>query len=226
MKMKRRVVFLGMLVVFFLALVGGLAGVFPAHAATFTVNLTTDAMDLSAGDGACDSSATAGDQCTLRAAIQEANALAGADVISVPVGTYTLSLGSLNVLSDTLINGVLSTTTMVDGGSLDGVFLISVPSTLTPTVTISNLTIRNGSYAFDGGGVRNEGGYLTLSDTRVISNSTFGNGGGIANTGMMTVTHSSVLSNTATVGGDYGGGIYNTGKLTLLNSEVSNNTEL
>jgi parallel beta-helix repeat protein len=226
--MKHRFVSLGFLVFLFVGLVVLFTGGLPAHAATFTVNLTTDAGDLIAGDGACDSSPTAGDQCTLRAAIQEANVLAGADVISVPVGTYilTATLGSLNVTSDVLINGVLSTTTIVDGSdnSPNGVFLVSV-SGVTPTVTLSNLTIRNGSDAFDGGGVRNEGGNLALSDTRVITNSTFGNGGGIANTGTMTVTHSSILSNTATPGGDYGGGIYNTGRLTLINSEVSNNTE-
>jgi CSLREA domain-containing protein len=103
---------------------------------------TTDASDLIPGDGSCNSGS---DQCTLRAAIQEANALAGADVISVPVGTYMLTstLGILNVTSDVLINGVLSTTTIVDGGdnSSNGVFLISV-SGITPTVTLSNLTIR------------------------------------------------------------------------------------
>jgi len=227
--MNHRVVSLGFLTFVFVGLIMLFTGGLPAHAATFTVNLTPDANDVIPGDGACDSDiGTLGDQCTLRAAIQEANVLAGVDVISVPVGTYSVSLGSLNVLSDTLISGVLSTTTIVDGSgnSTNGVFLVSVPSNLTPTVTISNLTIRNGSYFFDGGGVRNEGGNLTLSDTRVISNSTSnGSGGGIANSGTMTVTSSSILSNTADPGGDYGGGIYNTGTLTLINSVVSNNRE-
>lgn len=226
--MNHRVVSLGFLTCLFVCLIVLFAGGLPAHAATFTVNLPTDAGDLIAGDGACDSSATAGDQCTLRAAIQEANALAGADVISVPVGTYILTptLGILNVTSDMLINGVLSTTTIVDGSSNsgNGVFLVSV-SGVTPTVTISNLTIRNGLYGFDGGGVNNNGGNLTLSNMRVISNVTYFSGGGIANFGTMTVTQSAILSNTADLGGDYGGGIYNTGKLTLINSEVSNNAE-
>ena len=48
------------------------SGVTPAHAAaTFTVNSATDAVDATPGDGVC---ATAGSVCTLRAAIQEANA--------------------------------------------------------------------------------------------------------------------------------------------------------
>ena len=43
-----------------------------------------DAVDANPGDGVC---STAGDQCTLRAAIQETNALAGADSITLPAGT-------------------------------------------------------------------------------------------------------------------------------------------
>jgi CSLREA domain-containing protein len=52
-------------------------------AATFNVNSAVDAVDAVPGDGVC---ATAGGQCTLRAAVQEANALPGADTISLPAG--------------------------------------------------------------------------------------------------------------------------------------------
>ena len=45
---------------------------FPAHAKRFNVNSTQDAVDLNPGDGIC---ATATGECTLRAAIQETNAL-------------------------------------------------------------------------------------------------------------------------------------------------------
>ncbi|MBM4425155.1 MAG: CSLREA domain-containing protein [Chloroflexi bacterium] len=51
----------------------------PARAASFIVNSTADAVDVAPGNGVCET-ATAG-QCTLRAAIQEANALAGDDSI-------------------------------------------------------------------------------------------------------------------------------------------------
>ncbi len=59
-------------------------------AGTFTVNSTLDGADATPGDGIC---ATATGECTLRAAIQEANAAAGVDTIMVPAGIYTLSLG-------------------------------------------------------------------------------------------------------------------------------------
>ncbi len=50
----------------------------PASAATFVVDSNGDAADASPGDGTC---ATAAGVCTLRAAIQEHNALGGADAI-------------------------------------------------------------------------------------------------------------------------------------------------
>ena len=55
----------------------------PAQAAeTFTVDQTVDTPDANVGDGDCDVNlAATGFQCTLRAAIQEANATPGADLI-------------------------------------------------------------------------------------------------------------------------------------------------
>ncbi|MBK8903182.1 MAG: right-handed parallel beta-helix repeat-containing protein [Anaerolineaceae bacterium] len=62
-----------------------------AVAATFTVDDTTDRADANPGDGLC---VTSAGTCSLRAAIQEANASLGADTISVPAGVFTLTLGS------------------------------------------------------------------------------------------------------------------------------------
>ncbi len=56
-------------------------------ASTFTVNRTGDASDLAPGNGKCDTSASRGLQCTLRAAIEEANAFAGADTIKFNIKT-------------------------------------------------------------------------------------------------------------------------------------------
>src|SRR5215216_5021953 len=55
----------------------------PADAATtFTVNFTGDANDRRITDTVCDTSRERGKQCTLRAAIQEANVTTGADTIN------------------------------------------------------------------------------------------------------------------------------------------------
>jgi hypothetical protein len=69
----------------------------PAYAATFTVNVTGDGADLNLANGACDASPSRGTQCTLRAAIQEANDIAGVDTIRFNVpgsGVKTIKPGS------------------------------------------------------------------------------------------------------------------------------------
>lgn len=68
-----------------LAVAAGAA--FPATAATFTVNSTGDAADATI-DGACATGATivgGAAECTLRAALQEANATPGADLIQFAI---------------------------------------------------------------------------------------------------------------------------------------------
>jgi hypothetical protein len=64
-----------------------LAWAAPAGAVELAVDTTLDAVDAAPGDGVC---ASAGGSCALRAAVMEANALPGRDVIRVPAGTYLL----------------------------------------------------------------------------------------------------------------------------------------
>jgi hypothetical protein len=68
--------FFGVIVaVLVLVLIRGTVTVKSAPTAILTVNDTTDLSDETPGDGVCDtSSTTAGDQCSLRAAIEEVNA--------------------------------------------------------------------------------------------------------------------------------------------------------
>jgi parallel beta-helix repeat protein len=55
-------------------------------ATTFIVNKTGDAGDKKISDTVCDASRQSGKQCTLRAAIQEANDTSGADTINFNIG--------------------------------------------------------------------------------------------------------------------------------------------
>src|SRR3954452_1522525 len=71
-----------------LAVFVSLALAAPAGAATFTVTTTTDAVD-STVDGTC---AIAGGGCSLRAALQEANATTAADEIVLPAGRFRITL--------------------------------------------------------------------------------------------------------------------------------------
>ena len=71
----------------------------PAQASTtFIVNSTADAPDASTASNTCDTDVfVSGDQCTLRAAIQQANATIGADTInfSIPgTGVKTIAVGA------------------------------------------------------------------------------------------------------------------------------------
>ena len=72
----------------------GLTGAIAAPIAhTYVVNDTADRVDASPGVNGC---RTAADTCTLRAAIQEANAAGGTDRIVVPGGVYELEIPPIN----------------------------------------------------------------------------------------------------------------------------------
>jgi uncharacterized repeat protein (TIGR01451 family)/CSLREA domain-containing protein len=131
-----------------------------ARAATFTVTSTADAVDASPGNGVC---ATALGLCTLRAAVQEANALPGPDVVNVPAGTYTLTLGGqfedvaatgdLDVHDSLTIQGAGAATTIIEAGATPGAGVDRVFQVWNGTVTIRDVTIRHGTSAQSGGGI-------------------------------------------------------------------------
>jgi CSLREA domain-containing protein len=70
----------------------------PAHASTtFTVNSTADNGDVAALDGICDVTRQLDGVCTLRAAIEQANATVGADTINFDIpgtGVQTIHVNS------------------------------------------------------------------------------------------------------------------------------------
>jgi len=184
------------------------------------VDSTADAPDAHPGDGVC---ASAEGTCTLRAAIDEANAGSGGSVINVPAGTYP---GSLGISVSLTLNGAGAAATRIDGGGP----VVSVSSGA--VVDIRDVTIQNGVGNRFGGGVEN-GGTLTLTNSTVRNNTAgFTNiatpafGGGIANFGEATLTNVTVSGNhlTRDARSNLGGGIYNGGRLSLTNVTVSDNT--
>src|SRR5688572_23226694 len=154
------------------------------YAASFTVNDTRDRVDTNPGNGMCRTSAGT---CTLRAAIQEANARSGADTIHLRPGTYILtraplnengiSTGDLDITAPLTIIGAGVGTTIIDGGTpppgsppdrtaLDRLFEIH------PTagdVTLSGLTIREGWESKEGGALHtNSRGIVRLTDMKIL----------------------------------------------------------
>jgi hypothetical protein len=201
-------------------------GAAPALGASFTVNATHDAVDASPGDGVC---ADAGGACTLRAAVMETNALAGADEISLPAGTYMLSIagagedasatGDLDVADDLNIAGEGQEATVVSGGGLDRVIDIRAPA----AVALAGITFRDGlitGLPVDihdfGGGIFNSG-ELSLLAVTIAGNSAVG--GGIFNEGTLSIEEVMIVGNR---GGD-AGGILNHGSIDMSNSELSEN---
>lgn len=221
------------------------------HAMTFTVNSTADVPDVNPGNGVCETAPGNG-TCTLRGAIQEANALAGADTIVLqPNVTYTLSRigaddtalnGDLDILDSVTIIGAGPGSTIIDGnGGVIGerVFQIAQCSgNAAPpcnaahpavVVTMSGVTIENGNSQNVGGGLFNNG-TLTMTNCTVSNNIATGInewGGGIYNSGQLNLIKSTVANNTAgsaSANNAYGGAIYNQGPMVITDSTISGNT--
>jgi len=133
----------------------------PAQAAIFVAGNTSDFGDWAPGDGSCDTSPIAGVTiCTLRAAIQEANALAGDDVIGLLPGTYSLTLngdddtsaaGDLDVRTTIRIEGAGVGQTIIQQDAAGGVFQLPFPGG--GNLTLVGMTLRGGDAgdAFGGG---------------------------------------------------------------------------
>ena len=123
----------------------------------FEVNSTLDAVDTNIGDGIC---ATATGDCTLRAAIQEANAIPGPDVINLSHETYMLTIvganedsagtGDLDITDDLTIVGSCEKQTIIDaaGGFGDRVFHVLKDA----RVQMSDVSIEHGSAVCCGNG--------------------------------------------------------------------------
>jgi CSLREA domain-containing protein len=192
------------------------------HAAkTFTVNSTDDRTDTNPGDGVC----LAGNgKCTLRAAIQESNALGGRDVIKLPAGTYQLTnaAGRLTITDSLGLDGAAARNTIIDGSSSSSLGLLIGQDGVEPIVNISGVTIRN--FKRGGGIFVNQKAYLSLSNSIVTGNSSL-TGGGIVSNGYIEIFNSTISKNGLDGETARGGGIANssTGTLKLVQSTVSGN---
>ncbi|MET1080575.1 MAG: right-handed parallel beta-helix repeat-containing protein [Pseudomonas sp.] len=203
-------------------------------------------------DGRCDS------HCTLRDAVQVANQLPGTQRILLGAGVYRLELpapqdaqgvpydedanrnGDLDILDHLLIQG--SGASQLSGSAASRDRLLDVA----PGVSLGllNLSLENGSSAYNGGAVRNRG-HLHLGKVDVRNNRAStqnpsyqempgelgyrsGQGGGIANYGTLIVHASRFENNRAWGYGDNnlgrGGAIFNRGSLQVRDSTFSGNS--
>lgn len=196
-----------------------------APAATFAVTVTDPGAD-----GACDT------HCSLRDAIDAANASQGADLITVPPGFYELGAppivpglatesAEVTLTDDVTLLGADPEATILDGGFLvDGTVNDTSPAVIAVAVgvsaTLASLTIQNGL-----GGIHNDG-TLTVDTCSIRGNGgpapyavPYDASGGLSNAGSLTVLASRVESNAA----PFGGGLMNTGTAHVEDSTFSAN---
>ncbi|MEK6250339.1 MAG: calcium-binding protein [Actinomycetota bacterium] len=206
----------------------------PAATRAATIAVTTTADEFNSNPAAC----------SLREAIWAANrdlvlqagctAGSGTDEITVPAGTYNLTIpgageqgdatGDLDVSGPATIRHIGAGPAIVDAKGIDRVFEINTPGGA--AVTISGLTIQGGNAAAvtSGAGILNTAGVLNLSDSTVANNTASSFGGGIESSpgAISNIVNTTVSGNSAN--GD-GGGIDNTGATTtLLNATITGNT--
>jgi CSLREA domain-containing protein len=199
---------------------------------TFTVNTILDTPDANPGDGVC---ADVLSNCSLRAAVMESNHSPGAHTISVPAGTYRLTLGpfdddfnllgaqeasgDLDILNNNLtIIGAGSASTIIDGNGIDRVIEVNSSSANGPAidVTLQDLTIRNGNAPTASSGFRELGGGVRFDGTDNVTTH--------LPMGTLTINNCVITANTAA---SQGGGVQvQFGSLIMTGSVVSANTSL
>lgn len=191
----------------------------------FTVNNSSDLIDNNVGDGLCDAGSG---NCTLRAAIMQANALTNTTII-LPAGVYTLTLigsgednavsGDLDLTANLIISGTSAATTFIQGGPGWNDRLVHVLNN--PQIKIRNLTLRYGNATGPGGGLYNNYGSVTLTQVSIISNTTSNSGGGIDNESNLVIAGGSIIKNYS---GYSGGGLNNNGRAVLNQVTLISNT--
>jgi hypothetical protein len=183
-----------------------------------------------AGTGASDCQTVPNTTCTLRDVVGIANGSTTPNVygdidFASGLKSVTLSAGTLELSSLTGVNiaGPAANQLTINGGGSASNFTVVTVDAGVPAL-LYGLTISKGNTTNPGGGINNSG-TLSIVESAISGNAVgSGNpGGGINSSGALTVVDSTISGNTA--GGD-GGGLanQNSGTISLTESTVSGNT--
>jgi hypothetical protein len=194
--------------------------------ADFYVTDLGEGGDLNPGDGICESRGG----CTLRAAIQEANARPGHQTIALGYGVYQLNIeeesgrlvrqsgSGLFISDDVTLVGLSPDRTIIHANGQERVLSMAGVN-----VTLRDLMLTGGVTGGSGGAILIGGGSLTLERVAVAGNQAEGYGGGIHSEGGATVTvrQSAFTDNRA---GQQGGAMRSAGgAVRVENSTLSRN---
>lgn len=195
-------------------------------AAAFVVNNDGDATDAVTGNGICETVVGNG-VCTLRAAVAEANALAGDDTITIAADVHLILVnGQITISSNIGITGdgadVLTLQNVAPTGATARIFEVTALN----VASITGMKITGGNVGGNlGGGVLNFGS-LTVTRCHITGNQAI-SGGGIRSEGTTVVIDSTISDNTVVGAASVGGGISAVGpSLTVTNSTISGNRAL
>ena len=184
-------------------------------------------------------------------AINAANANGEENTITLAAGSYTLQEvhndtdgpnGLPSITSPLTLTGAGADATIIErqtsDPSGDTLAFCLLHVTATGRLTLTGVTLQGGGAelfesAGAGGGLRNSGGLVTLTNVTLAHNSTDHGGGGISNDGgTMTLTHVTLTDNDGLEGGGcivnaarFGdGGIINRGTMTLTHVTLAHNS--
>ncbi len=196
-------------------------------AESFTVNELADTVDVNIGDGTC---ADISGNCSLRAAIQEANFTVASDTIALPEGTFKITIpgideqiaatGDLDIQNTLIVNGTSREGTVISGNNLDRIFDVVSDKKL----TVQNLTLTKGLISSYGSAINNSQTtfLLELNNLNVSENK----GSAVFSASGAAITDSVFSENTST--GTPGGDLYiptsGTNDVTISGSTFSNSS--
>ncbi len=187
-------------------------------AAALTVGSNADTADANPGDGAC---ADILGNCTLRAAVQESNALSGADSItfSLSAPAVSLTLGEILITDNLTVSG----DAVINANNTSRIFNIQRAGI---NVTLRALTITGGkSGAGQSGGCINVSqANLTVETSSVRNCFSESSGGGIAaGSGVFRLINSTLENNVAGGNGGGGGATFGGSGSEIIKSRIINN---
>ncbi len=149
----------------------------------FVVTATIDAVDAAPGDGICAISSALGGGCTLRAAVQEANAHPGPDTILLLSGNYHLVIDDRLLMTDPAGLTIQGGPGTIDASFVTGTPVFHIQAGAQAQINNMTLAARTGISYLNEGNLTLAGGVISGGNINIPNSSV------IHNLGALTVTN-------------------------------------